>query len=305
MSSSLSQHRIVCYGEVLWDILPTSALPGGAPMNVAYHLKKLGEDPVLITRIGLDDYGKQLVNVFSDKGVNTDYFQVDYDHDTGLVYAKPNEHNEVVYDIVNPVAWDFIQWEDEFVDLVKQANYFVFGSLTSRNPTSRETLYKLLEIANTKVLDINLRAPNYRRSYVEFLLEKADILKVNFAELELITGWFSHFTSMEERMKTLQDQFKIDLLIVTMGGEGALVSDKGKIHRHPGYKVQVADTIGSGDAFLAGFLHELLIGHSTQQALEFASGVGAFIATRPGACPDYQIKEIEELITTAKNKVAS
>ncbi len=304
MSSSTLHYPVVCFGEVLWDILPAGALPGGAPLNVAYHLKKLGAEPAMITKIGLDDYGKQLVNLLEQKGINTEFFQVDYEHTTGLVYAKPNEHHEMVYDIVNPVAWDFIQWHDEFLDLVKKAEFFVFGSLTSRNKTSRNTLYKLLEIAKTKVLDINLRAPNYRRSSVEFLLTEADILKVNIAELELITGWFSHFNSTEERMKKLQDQFKIDTLIVTMGGDGAMVSDKGVIYRHGGYKVQVADTVGSGDAFLAGFLSKSLKGHSTQEALEFASSIGAFIATKSGACPDYRLEEIDELIASAKNKVA-
>src|SRR5947209_6939185 len=96
---------VVCFGEVLWDVLPDKALPGGAPMNVAYHLKKLGAHPALITRIGIDDYGRKLVNLLADNGLITEYFQVDYDHSTGLVYATPNEQNEVVYDIVFPSAW--------------------------------------------------------------------------------------------------------------------------------------------------------------------------------------------------------
>src|SRR5215210_5874429 len=128
-----SQHRVVCFGEVLWDILPSGALPGGAPMNVAYHLKKLGTNPALITKIGTDDYGKKLVNILSDAGVTTEYFQVDYERPTGLVYANVNNHHEVVYDIVYPSAWDFIEWNDEFSALLQQAGYFVYGSLTSRN----------------------------------------------------------------------------------------------------------------------------------------------------------------------------
>lgn len=291
-----STHQVVCYGEVLWDLLPTKALPGGAPMNVAYHLKKLGSSPLMISKIGTDDYGKGLVDMLANAGISTDFLQVDYTYPTGLVYAKPNEYNEVVYDIVFPSAWDFIEWQDDFSTLLAEAEFFVYGSLTSRNKVSRDTLNRLLEEARTKVLDINLRPPHFNRDNVEYLLKKADILKMNIAELELITGWFSHYPSTEERVRLIQDRFQINTIIVTMGGEGALVNDNGSVHRHNGYSVTVADTIGSGDSFLAGFLHQRLNGASVDEALDFASGIGAFIATQHGACPDYQIAQISALI---------
>jgi fructokinase len=289
-------HPVVCFGEILWDILPSGAVPGGAPMNVAYHLKKLGTNPALITRIGLDDYGKKLVDILSTNGLSTEFFQMDYDHSTGLVYAKPNEHNEVVYDIVFPCAWDFIEWNHTIDDAVKRSDFFVYGSLTSRSKASRETLYKLLDVAKRKVLDINLRPPHYNRSSVEYLLSKTDILKVNKAELELITGWFSQFESTEDRIKILQDQFKIGTVIVTMGGDGSMVNNNGNIHYNAGYKVLVADTIGSGDAYLAGFLHQQLNTTSVDDSLAFASGLGALIATYQGACPNYETAEINALI---------
>lgn len=293
-----THHQIVCFGEVLWDILPSGALPGGAPMNVAYHLKKLGTNPALITKIGLDDYGKKLVNMLSESGVTTEYFQVDYDHPTGLVYANVNNHQEVVYDIVYPSAWDFIEWNDEFTGLLEHADFFVFGSLTSRNKESRDTLYQLLDIAKKKVLDINLRPPHFNRSKVEYLLQKADILKMNEAELELITGWFNQFKSNEDRIKLIQERFGIETLIVTRGGDGATVNNKGTLHYHTGFEVEVADTIGSGDSFLAGFINQLLNGSSVQDALAFASGIGAFIAAKPGACPQYEISQITELMNS-------
>jgi fructokinase len=292
------QHQVVCFGEVLWDILPSGALPGGAPMNVAYHLKKLGTEPALITKIGTDEYGEKLVNILSKSGVTTEYFQLDYDHPTGLVYANVNNHQEVVYDIVYPSAWDFIQWNDEFTGLLEHAEFFVFGSLTSRNKESRDTLYQLLDIVKTKVLDINLRPPYFNRSHLEYLLQRANILKMNEAELELIAGWFNDLKSNQDRIKLVQDRFDIQTLIVTLGGDGAMVSDKGNIHSHSGFKVEVADTIGSGDSFLAGFLNQLLSGLSIENALAFASGIGAFIATQPGACPQYEISQITELINS-------
>src|SRR6187455_2753291 len=112
---NLLKHPVVCFGEVLWDILPSGPLPGGAPMNVAYHLKKLGTNPGLITKIGLDKYGEELVNILVKSRVSTEFFYVDYDHQTGLVYANANDYNEVVYDIVFPSAWDFIDLNDEMV----------------------------------------------------------------------------------------------------------------------------------------------------------------------------------------------
>ncbi len=296
MSITGLQHKIVCFGEVLWDVLPAGAEPGGAPMNVAYHLKKLGDNPAVITRIGADDYGKDLQQIFSQSGVTTEYFQVDPSHGTGVVHATPNEFNEVVYDIVKPVAWDFIAWEDRFTGLLAGTDLLVFGSLASRNQASRDTLLQLLESTPKKVLDINLRAPHFHRTWVEFLLGKADILKLNQAELELITGWFSAYSTPEERIKSLQDQFNIETVVVTLGGDGALVVDNGLTWRHPGYPVTVADTIGSGDSFLAGFLHNRLAGVPFGESLLFACGLGSYIASRSGACPEYQLSDVEALI---------
>ena len=291
-----TDYPVVCFGEVLWDILPSGPLPGGAPMNVAYHLRKLGTNPALITKIGLDKYGEDLVNILSSSGVSTDFFYLDYEHQTGLVYANVNDHHEVVYDIVFPSAWDFIEMKEEMACLAKDAEYFVYGSLTSRSKVSRDAVNELLQVARKKVLDINLRPPHFRRADAEHLLRNADMLKMNIAELELITGWFSTFQTKEDRIKLLQDKFNIDTLIVTLGGEGAIVNHEGKIHRHPGFKVEVADTIGSGDAFLAGFLHQLLQGSPVDEALSFACGTGAFIATQKGACPRYETAQILSLI---------
>lgn len=298
-----NSHKVVCFGEVLWDILPSGAVPGGAPMNVAYHLNKLNKNPAVITRIGMDDRGQELMNIFSGHAVCTDYFQVDNKYETGKVYAQPNEYNEVVYDIVKPVAWDFIGWDDAFTELISNAEFFVFGSLAARSKVSKDTLFKLLETAKNKVLDINLRAPHYNRRIVEQLLRKASFVKMNLAELELITGWFSHYTSIEDRLKSIGDKFRLSNMVVTMGGDGALLLMNGVVLKHPGFKVEVVDTVGSGDAFLAGLLSQLLEAAEPEAALEFASGLGAFIATQRGGCPEYNPEQVKELIQNNKIKV--
>jgi len=291
-----NNHGVVCFGEVLWDILPSGAVPGGAPMNVAYHLNKQRKNPALITKIGIDEKGKELIKVLSGHKVCTDFFQIDYEYETGRVYANPNQYNEVIYDIVMPSAWDFIVWENEFEDLIKNTEYFVFGSLAARSQSSKETLFRVLELASNKVLDINLRAPHFNRQIVEQLLQRADFLKLNLVELELIAGWFCRHTSIEDKIKSIKDRFKISNIVVTMGGDGALLSmDKGII-KQKGKKVSVVDTVGSGDAFLAGLLSKLMDNVSPAKALEFANTLGAFIATKRGACPDYNIEEINDLI---------
>ena len=289
-------HPVVCFGEVLWDILPAGAVPGGAPMNVTYHLHKLKKNPALITRIGNDEKGKELNNIFTEHGVCTDFFQTDNEHETGKVYAQPNEHNEVVYDIVKPVAWDFIEWNETLKNLVSQSDYFVFGSLASRSEVSKKTLLQLLEVANNKVLDINLRPPHFNRKIVEELISKTNFLKLNLAELELISGWFSSSTSLEDRIRTISDTFKINNLVVTKGGDGASLFSDGKLYHHDGFKVKVKDTVGSGDAFLAGLICKWIDKSNPVDALQYASALGAFIASKTGGCPEYLIEEVDDLI---------
>ncbi len=294
---------VVCFGEVLWDILPSGALPGGAPMNVAYHLKKLGVQPALITKIGSDDYGKKLLTTLTKSGLTTRYVDVDAEHVTGLVYANINDHQEVKYDIINPAAWDFIALKKEYRSVVQTADYFVFGSLGSRNKVSAYTLEELLKEAKIKVLDINLRPPHFNPTQIEQLLHQTDILKLNTAELELISSWFCNYTDSTEQINYIQDKFNIFTLIVTGGGAGALVNERGKFYSHPGFKITVADTIGSGDAFLAGYLFKLIQKASVAEALTFSCGIGAFIATRSGACPPYHTTDITALIQSASNEI--
>ncbi len=294
----MSGHKVVCYGEILWDVLPAGAKPGGAPMNVAYHLQKLGMNPALITRIGKDDWGRKLQQLLQQQGVSIHQIQIDEQQPTGLVNAHLKENNQVEYDIVYPVAWDFIAWQDEFDSLLKQADYFVFGSLAARNEESRKTLLQLLEKAKTKVLDINLRPPHFSKQSIEDLLAKADILKLNDHEVSLIAGWYNSSDDIVDQVKIVQDQFSIDTILVTRGEKGAMINNKGRITAHSGYKVNVADTIGSGDAFLAGYLFKTASGASAEEALTFANVLGAFIATQSGACPEYDLAKVNDMVLT-------
>lgn len=287
---------VVCFGEILWDLLPGCAVPGGAPMNVAYHLKKLNVDPALITKVGMDEWGENLLNLMKVNHIHTDFFQMDGFLETGKVNAHICANNEMSYDILQPVAWDQIEWNKEIENLVSNSEFFVYGSLAARTMESRITLYQLIESANKKVVDVNLRPPHYSRDIIEKLLLDAYLLKLNLSELELIAGWISEYSSQKEKIQLLQDSFRIENIVVTKGGDGAILNVGGTFYEHPGYHVIVKDTVGSGDAFLAALLSQFLSKKNPSEALEFACGLGALIATYTGACPEYQTEEIRKII---------
>ena len=286
-TSTMTRHTVVCFGEILWDVLPSGAKPGGAPMNVAFHLKKLHLNPAVITRVGRDERGNQLLDLLNNNGITTEYIQQDDVHPTGVVLACLNEKAEASYDIVQPVAWDFIELHVDLKNLVASAEYFVFGSLASRNQTSRNTLFQLLEQAKTKVLDINLRQPHFTKEGVEVLLQQCKVLKINDQELHLITHWYKALDKIEDQMALLQDRFNIDTIVTTCGSKGARMNRSGETVAHSGFKVVVKDTVGSGDAFLAALLYKFQEQAPAAEALAFANGLGAFIASCEGACPDY------------------
>jgi fructokinase len=287
--------QVICYGEILWDILPTGEVPGGAPMNVAYHLNKLGHSPAVITRIGKDERGSALIGLLRGKNISTDFVQLDKLLPTGIVYATPNEHKEMQYDIVAPVAWDVIEWNDELPGLFNNENYFVYGSLIARNLTSRDTLFRLLEVAKNKVLDINLRPPHYDNALLRDLLSKCNIAKLNHDELNFICSWFGQYSSTEDKMNLVLEKFNLDTLIVTMGGEGAMINIAGKIYSHPGYKVVVQDTVGSGDSFLAAIISGFINKSKPADQLDFACAVGALVTSKKGGWPDYELSDVRAI----------
>jgi fructokinase len=290
------QYPVVCFGEILWDVLPTGEEAGGAPMNVAYHLTKHGINTALISRIGSDDRGKQLMEILQSHGVVTDYIQSDPVYQTGVVYARPGINHEMTYEIVQPVAWDFIEWNEDIQKLVEQARFFVHGSLGARSEISRNSLLSLIECSQKRVFDINIRPPHFDKKLALQLLRGVHILKLNESELSLLAEWYGDYSTMVEQIKIVQDELDIPFVIVTRGEHGAMINAQGSIYEHPGYKVLVADTVGSGDAFLAGFLYQTLEGAHVQQALNFACACGALVASYAGACPNYQVSEIKQFM---------
>jgi len=280
-------YTAICFGEILWDILPDGAQPGGAPMNVAYHLNQLGMPAGVLSKKGNDADGERLIRFLETHRVDTALIQTDPVHPTGKVLATPGSNYEMQYDIVFPVAWDFIDVAGNAAEKVAAAELFIFGSLAARNEHSRKTLFTLLSRAAKKIMDINLRPPHFTQELIEALLSEATVLKLNENELELLSGWYAFTGTMQEQAAALGKRFSIRDIIITKGADGAAYYTDGAFYEHPGIKVAVVDTVGSGDAFLAGFLSQLQKGYGPEAALDFACRLGSFIATQKGACPEY------------------
>src|SRR5699024_1410598 len=176
----MEQPKVVCFGEVLWDKLPHGQKPGGAPMNVAYHLSQLDIDSFLISKVGNDGDGRQLLQQLEVLGLCTDFCQVGDEVPTSRVEIHIDKASqEVEYDIIFPAAWDYITYQKKFDRFVASSEAFVFGSLALRNHRTKATLHQLLEIAPYKVFDINLRKPFYQKEDIEYLLQTTDLLKLN------------------------------------------------------------------------------------------------------------------------------
>lgn len=289
--------QILCFGEVLWDNLPSGPLPGGAPMNVALHLKRFGIKSVIASSIGNDQKGKELVDFLEHAGMDTHLIQQHAKLPTSEVLVKLNEKNNATFEICEPVAWDEINLTPALLDELKLSRAIVYGSLASRNSYTRDTLSKLLETDLIKIMDVNLRPPFNKKDIVVSLLSKANIVKLNDDELLTITNWYDLGGEMCDRAFGFYKLLKLKVLIVTRGENGACLIHNNEMYEHKGFTVKVADTVGAGDAFLAGFLAAYFDGKDMTSALNEASAIGAFVASQKGATPDYSKDVIESFIT--------
>ena len=290
-------HKItaVCFGEVLWDLLPAGAVAGGAPMNVACQLKNLGIASSMISAVGQDELGRQLLTFLRQKGVDTSLITTDPSLPTGTVKVSLDAQGIPSYEIVQPVAWDNIGLSEAATQAVSNAGAFVFGSLAARSEKTLNTLTELLSVAAFPVFDVNLRAPFYEEKTVSTLLQKARLLKLNDEEIDILCGWAGFKGDQPEQMEFLKKEFQLDVVVLTRGANGAALLDNSGLYEHNGYHVEVADTVGSGDAFLAGFLSQWLGGAAPPACLSFACATGALVATLPGGTPDIDEKMIRDL----------
>lgn len=294
MTQKINTKSVYCYGEVLWDIFAEGARAGGAPFNVAYNLMRMGIDSHMISRVGNDKLGTDLMTQLTNWNISTQDSQIDPVYPTGTVIAHIDEHNEAHYDIIKPVAWDFIEFRNYYIEKISSASAFVFGSLITRSETSRNTLFELLEIAQFKVFDINIRPPHYSVSVINELLQKADLVKMNKAELHLVLDFLNKsYVDEDDAVHFIQDKFDVKEVLVSKGSKGALYYDGNTKYDAPAVPVTIQDTVGSGDAFLAGFLSKRILRENPIEIMNQATALGAFITSQKGACPSYDLNDFE------------
>jgi fructokinase len=284
---------VVCFGEVLFDVFPTHKKIGGAPLNVALRLASLGVKAQIISRIGNDKIGKELLEFIKENGVSTNTIQVDETFSTGEVLVQLDKKGSATYTINYPVAWDKIECTPEIENVVKNADAFVYGSLVCRDLVSYTTLLELINYAKYKIFDANLRAPFYTKEVLIRLMLQSDFIKFNDDELYEISGFLnSPYHSLEQNILFIAEHTNTKHICVTKGSHGAVLYYNEKMHYNSGYKIDVVDTVGSGDSFLAALLSKLLSNNDPQNAIDFACAMGALVAKNEGANPKISEKEI-------------
>ncbi len=281
--------KVVGLGEVLWDLLPDRTCLGGAPANFAYITTLMGDQGIVASRIGEDSRGIEALRRMEEMKLDIDHVQTDRAHATGTVNVELDAKGQAKFDIAHPVAWDFLAWTQDWQQLAKQVDAVCFGSLAQRSPDSRATIQRFVEATPTsalKVFDVNLRQHYYSKDVLEESMRLADVVKVNDDELPKIMciSQVAHSDEVSSAQKLIE-RYRLKVVCLTRGGRGSLLVRGKDVSEHPGFKVRVADTVGSGDAFTAGLVHEYLHGASLDLMNEVANLVGAWVASEVGAMP--------------------
>ncbi|MDO5638403.1 MAG: carbohydrate kinase [Neisseria sp.] len=292
--------KVTSFGEVLWDDFPDGKVLGGAPLNVLVRLRSLGVGASIISRRGDDADGEELLRQIEAKNVATDLLQTDGEQATSLVKVKLDSKGSASYDIVYPCAWDRIEVQAEALERVADSDAFIYGSLSTRDEVSRASLDQLVAQAKFKIFDVNLRPPHYDTARLLEMMKKADLIKLNDDELyELAKEFGSPYYSLEQNIRFLAELSNTAKMCVTLGNHGAIYYQDGQMHHHGGFRVTVADTVGSGDSFLAGLTYKLLNNATPQEAVTFACALGALVASHHGATPEISLQQIESFMNPA------
>jgi fructokinase len=288
---------VLCFGEVLIDVYDDCSMIGGAPFNVALNLKKLGVNSNIITRVGNDDFGKEVYDLIRESGFNTFLIQKDIKYETGKVLVSLDKKGIAKYEIKGPAAWDKIEIEKYLVKAIEQADVFVFGSLIAREEISYKTLRKFISHANLKVFDVNLRKPHYSYAVIKHLMVKADLIKFNRDELlEISSNLGFENSSIKKNIMFISKLTNTSNICVTLGEDGAVLYTKGRFFKSDGFVVKVHDTVGSGDAFLAMLIEGIISNKSPAEYLKRACGLGALIASKPTANTSFTLQELNVIL---------
>lgn len=278
---------VVGIGELLWDVLPTGKKAGGAPINFVYHATQLGAEGYAISAVGKDELGEEIVQELDNNHIAHCIESVDYP--TGTVEVTL-EKGIPTYNIIENVAWDHIPVSSKAIEIVKEAKAICFGTLAQRNMDSRKALTELLSYAPEDALrffDINIRQNYYSKELILDLLGKANILKINDEELEMLRPMIGLEGDYEVCCKALLEKYGLKYVILTAGSKFSAIysTDENSVIGTP--KVAVADTVGAGDSFSGAFVYSILAGKSLKEAHRKAVNTAAFVCSKEGAWPEY------------------
>jgi len=280
---------VVGLGEILWDMLPDGKQLGGAPANFAYHANALGAQGVVVSAIGRDQLGRDIYKRLGELGLSRSYIAIDPEHPTGTVDVKLDEKGVPQYTIRENVAWDFISSSPELLELAPQVSAVCFGTLCQRSEVSRETIQEFLSQTGPDclwVFDINLRKPYYDEDVVRASLEAAHVLKLNLDELRIVAEMVGIEGSGEDELiARMLEQFPLRMIALTNGESGSVLATPEETSRHPGFQVEVCDTVGAGDAFTAALTIGLLKGLSLDNINICANRLASYVCTQKGATP--------------------
>jgi fructokinase len=279
---------LVGLGEILWDMLPAGRQLGGAPANFAYHAQALGGKGVVVSCVGGDELGKEVLRRLGGLGLDCRYIAVDKNHPTGTVTVKLDENGEPDFTIHENVAWDFIPLDAGLLELAARSDAVCFGSLCQRSEVSRDTVRRFLRATKPdciRVFDINIRQSYYNKEIVHAMLELSNVLKLNDEELPVVAEMLDITGSENNILSHLTERYALRLIALTRGGSGSRLYAQGEDSSHPGFAAQVADTVGAGDSFTAAMTLGLLQGKELDRINENANRVASYVCSQSGATP--------------------
>lgn len=280
---------VVGMGEALWDVLPEGKKIGGAPANFAYHVSQFGLPSCVVSAIGDDALGKEIIENFTSKGLDQLIAEVPYP--TGTVQVEIDQTGIPLYDIKENVAWDNIPYTEHLDAHAKRTKAVCFGSLAQRNVVSRETINHFLDTMpkdddSLIVFDVNLRQGFYNKEILCKSMQNCNILKINDEELITVSRMFGYpGIDLQDKCWILLGKYNLKMLILTCGINGSYVFTPGNVSFQPTPKVEVTDTVGAGDSFTAAFIASILKGKSVTEAHTIAVKTSAFVCTQKGAMP--------------------
>jgi fructokinase len=280
--------KAVGIGEVLWDLLPAGQQLGGAPANFAHHARSLGAEACVITRVGEDNLGCEILRRFKETQIADGVVQIDSGKPTGTVGVTLGEGGLPQYTIREDVAWDWLRPTSDAHDAVRRADAICFGSLAQRGEISRATIQKLVAATRAdalRIFDVNLRQHYYSREVIEQSLRLANVLKLNDHELSILGGMFGTEATERKQIQQLAAQFDLQLVALTRGPQSSLIYQDGWWSESISEPVRVVDTVGAGDAFTAALTMGLLNRMDIDIIHALAAQVASFVCAHAGATP--------------------